>query len=212
MLKHGYIFNKKLILSVVLILININCDQNKENYLKKVDEPKKLETNNGTTSLQIVNENKIIKDSKNNENNFDFQNLRVFLDFAEQFFRSINDIPLSSEIKTIRNVHDENQIDEIYTVKYIDFNVQYYYIKNQNKKILLALKIGSSVSNLPFGVKIGDSQNSIVKILGKPLKIENNLLIYEINEYLPETLVFEFIDKKLDSVKWVFATDWTIFD
>jgi hypothetical protein len=117
--------------------------------------------------------------------------------------------PISETIENVKNIHDDQQIDQIHILKYGGLEIDVYHV-NMSKPydLLVGVKITNS-DNYPikFGITIGSDRSYVLDLLGKPAE-SNGVLTYHTdvgNSYPTVSMFFE--KDKLKEIQWEWLPD-----
>jgi hypothetical protein len=130
-----------------------------------------------------------------------------FVWFGGNFFRASKVKPVSTKIKRIKNQHDEGQIDEWHTVSYPGFRVEFLRSKSVPGDLLSTLALFDRQALLPFGLKIGSTEDQIVHVLGSPTSCKPGELEFEIGDIQTASVTFQLKQHMLIGIKWYYEID-----
>ena len=134
-------------------------------------------------------------------------NAEIFVNFGDEFFKSIKAKPSKETVRKIKNRYDESQVDLWITREYPHFKVVLVHSETAPEDLLNSLTIFHPRVRLPLGIKVGDTPDQVLKVLGKPTKRKSNVLEYETGELLSESATFRFTKGTLSQVEWYFEID-----
>jgi hypothetical protein len=129
--------------------------------------------------------------------------------------RNIEDIkstlgkPLSEVVENINNLHDQEQIDQIHTLKYTGLEIKVHHVNYiEPYDLIIEVTIDDdSFYPMKYGLKIGSSKQDVMSLLGKPLKANGDVM-YQIEEGdTYPTVTFHFDNGILKKVKWEWYPD-----
>jgi len=113
--------------------------------------------------------------------------------------------PLSESIENIKNLHDEEQIDQIHTLKYAGLEIKVYHVNYvEPYDFIIEITIDDdSQYPMKYGLKIGASKKAVSDLLGKPDKDNNGIMMYQTEEGdTYPTAIFHFDNGSFKKVKW----------
>ena len=132
----------------------------------------------------------------------DLEKATKVVEFAEEIFTKLKGTPKKHTVEKVQNAHVEGQIDEWHTIEYPGIKLKYYRVVPEKRNMLSTLELTSSNYVLPFGIKLGNSRESIVSILGKPSTSGPDAIEYECGDPYSQTVSFEFKNGCLSAVEW----------
>lgn len=144
-----------------------------------------------------------------------------FIEIQDDFYLSgfpfkisINEIeknlgkPDDINIKKVKNIHVENQIDEIYLIKYEGLYFQIYKTNtNPSRELEMCIEVSSPKYKLKHGLNVGVSKDYIIKILGKPNEIVKEKMYYIGGEMGPIGFQFHLKNNIVIKIIWMYYID-----
>ena len=127
--------------------------------------------------------------------------------FGDQYFLTLTSKPLSETVTPVENTHVKGQIDEWHTARYYDASVKYYRVVPEKRNILSSLELTSEKVNLPFGLRVGVSQSTVLSALGKPTTSNGGVLVYSIEDPYSQTVAFNTRNGVVQIITWEFEID-----
>jgi hypothetical protein len=117
--------------------------------------------------------------------------------------------PVSEKIENVKNIHDNDQIDQIHVLKYQGLEVQVLRVNMiEPYDLLIGVRITDS-DNYPikFGIKIGSERSYVLDLLGKPSDGNGVMKYYtEPGDTYP-TVYMVFEKEKLKEIQWEWLPD-----
>ena len=135
------------------------------------------------------------------------ENTAQIIKFGDQYFLTLTGKPFSETIKPIENIHVKGQMDEVHTARYEGAVVAYYRVVPDKRNILSRLELTSEKVTLPFGLQVGVSQATVVRTLGKPTTIKDDLLEYTFEDPYSQTVAFKISNGVVQTITWTFEID-----
>ncbi len=97
--------------------------------------------------------------------------------FAEKYFVTIREKAISDDKEIVEPQAPGEERSEWHTVKYRTF--QLVYIQHENgARSLIELSTNSKGFKLPFGLKLGESREQIIRQLGQPSAASSSMIVY----------------------------------
>lgn len=127
--------------------------------------------------------------------------------FGDQYFLTLTSNPLTETVTQVENVHVKGQIDEWHRVRYEEALVKYYRVVPEKRNILSSLELTSEKVDLPFGLRVGVSQSTVLRALGKPTTSEGGVLVYTIEDPYSQTVTFNTRNGVVQTITWQFEID-----
>jgi hypothetical protein len=117
--------------------------------------------------------------------------------------------PISEKIEYVKNIYDDEQIDQIHILKYQGLEIQVLHVNRvEPDDLLIGVKITNS-DNYPikFGIKIGSERSYVLDLLGKPSDGDGVIKYYtEVGDTYPRVHMF-FEKDKLKEIQWEWLPD-----
>ena len=127
--------------------------------------------------------------------------------FGDQYFLTLTSKPLSETVTPVENTHVKGQIDEWHSAQYENSLVEYYRVVPEKRNILSSLELTSEKVDVPFGLRVGVSQSTVLRALGKPTTSEGGALAYTIEDPYSQSVIFNTRNGVVQSITWQFEID-----
>jgi hypothetical protein len=102
------------------------------------------------------------------------------------------------------NIHNNNS-DSVYAIEFDSASISLYYASAQKRFLLISAELQNNSLIHILGLRLGDSDSSVIKAIGLPCKSETdstgvNAIIYALGEVAESCTQFHFKDSKLIKV------------
>jgi len=105
-----------------------------------------------------------------------------------------------------RNAYQPDQVDTLHTLTYRGIEALVYDVSRSPKTFLIRLSLTNDRYATPEGLRVGDSRNRVLELVGPPTKRSSSdgALIYAEDDSMPTAMIVTLQDGRVVRVDWEF--------